>query len=88
MGFLSRTDRAEIQKMFDSLERDVKMAIDNPHITADVIEVTEFLPLAERYAVRGVPKTVINEGREFVGALPEAEFVRVLVDAVSPPAES
>ena len=25
MGFLSSTDRAEIQKMFDSLERDVKM---------------------------------------------------------------
>ena len=64
------------------------MAIDNPRITADVIEVTEFLTLAERYAVRGVPKTVINESREFVGALPEAEFVRVLVDAVSPPAES
>jgi len=28
-----------------------------------------------RYGVQGVPKTVVNDAVEFVGALPEDEFV-------------
>ena len=51
------------------------MAIVNPHITADVVEVSEFPDLARRYAVRGVPKTVINDAVEFVGNVPEPMFV-------------
>jgi glutaredoxin-like protein len=52
-----------------------QMAIENANIVADVVEVTEFAPLVQRYAVRGVPKTVINENVEFVGAVPEEQFV-------------
>ena len=36
------------------------MAIENPLITADVIEIEEFPSLAQTYAVRGVPKTVLS----------------------------
>jgi hypothetical protein len=51
------------------------MAIANSHIVADVVEVSEFPDLAQRYMVRGVPKTVINDSVEFVGNVPEATFV-------------
>ena len=45
------------------------------YVTADVIEAQEFPDLARRYAVRGVPKIVINDEVEFVGALPESQFL-------------
>jgi len=51
------------------------MAIANSRIIADVVEVSEFPDLAQRYMVRGVPKTVINDGVEFLGNVPEATFV-------------
>jgi hypothetical protein len=51
------------------------MAIANSHIVADVVEVSEFPELAQRYMVRGVPKTVINDSVEFLGNVPEATFV-------------
>lgn len=50
------------------------MAIANPRVVADVVEVSEFPDLANRYAVRGVPKTVINDTVEFVGNAPEQMF--------------
>ena len=51
------------------------MAFASPHITAYAVEATEFPDLARRYQVNGVPKTVVNEGVEILGALPEDEFV-------------
>ena len=51
------------------------MAIANSHVVADVVEVSEFPDLAQRYMVRGVPKTVINDSVEFLGNVPEATFV-------------
>ena len=51
------------------------MAVESEHVTADVIEAMEFPDLARRYGVRGVPKIVINETTEFVGALPEAQYL-------------
>jgi Thioredoxin domain len=51
------------------------MAIASSHIVADVVEVSEFPDLAQRYLVRGVPKTVINDAVEFLGNVPEATFV-------------
>jgi protein-disulfide isomerase len=52
-----------------------QMAVESEHVTADVIEATEFPDLSRRYNVRGVPKIVINDTTEFVGALPEAEYL-------------
>lgn len=54
------------------------MAIENENITADMVELTEFPHLAQRYRVMGVPKTVINETESIDGAVPEG----VLVDAI------
>jgi hypothetical protein len=51
------------------------MAFASPHITAYAIEATEFPDLARRYHVSGVPKTVINETGEILGALPQDAFV-------------
>jgi hypothetical protein len=41
----------------------------------------EFPDLAARYRVMGVPKTVVNDRVEFVGAVPEGEFVRHVLEA-------
>jgi len=64
------------------------MAVESAHVTADVIEAMEFPDLAQRYGVRGVPKIVINETTEFVGALPEEQYlahVRAAVEANGKP---
>jgi len=53
-----------------------RMAFLNPNITATTIVATEFYELARKFRVTGVPKTVVNESIEVLGALPEPEFVR------------
>lgn len=58
------------------------MAMDNHNIIADVIEVQEFPFLSQRYMVTGVPKIVINDRVQFVGAVPEATFVDKVLEAV------
>ena len=58
------------------------MAVESSRVTADVIEATEFPDLARRYGVRGVPKIVVNETTEFVGALPETEYLAYVRAAV------
>ena len=51
------------------------MAFANPNITALAVEATEFPDLARRYHVSGVPKTVVNETTEILGALPPDMFI-------------
>ena len=51
------------------------MAFANPNITACAVEATEFPDLARRYMVNGVPKTVVNEEIEILGAVPQDEFI-------------
>ena len=51
------------------------MAFANANITAFAVEATEFPDLARRYQVSGVPKTVINDTVEILGALPQDMFV-------------
>jgi len=52
------------------------MAFHSPHITAVCVQATEFHDLARKYRVTGVPKTVVNEEIEILGAQPEGLFVR------------
>lgn len=52
------------------------MAFLSPHITAVTVQATEFYDLARKFRVTGVPKTVVNEQIEILGALPESQFVR------------
>jgi hypothetical protein len=57
------------------------MAIESPQVISEVIEVTEFPEVAQRYHVYGVPKTIINETTSFEGVLPEPEFLNKVVEA-------
>lgn len=65
-----------------------KLALENAHVTADVVEISEFIDLAQRYQVQGVPKTVINDRVEFVGALPEPRFMEAVLQAIQPGGEA
>ncbi|MCB0294595.1 MAG: thioredoxin family protein, partial [Calditrichaeota bacterium] len=56
-----------------------QFAMENDLITADMVEVTEFPHLAQRYGVRGVPKTVANEVSVAEGALPETHLLNNLL---------
>jgi glutaredoxin-like protein len=51
-----------------------KFAILNPSITADMVEMTEFPQMVQKYDVMGVPKTIINEDFSVEGAYPERAF--------------
>ena len=55
------------------------MAYANANITSAAIEATEFMDLTRRYRVTGVPKTIVNETVEIMGALPEEMFVRAVL---------
>jgi thiol-disulfide isomerase/thioredoxin len=59
-----------------------KFAMENDLITADVIDVNEFLQIGIKYSVMGVPKTVINEKIEFLSVVPEEVFVGHILDAL------
>lgn len=63
-----------------------RMAVEHPLIQATCVEATEFMDLARRYRVTGVPKTVVNESIEILGALPEDAFVRTALGVETPPA--
>jgi glutaredoxin-like protein len=62
-----------------------RLAVESPLIRATCVEATEFIDLAQRYQVTGVPKTVVNSTIEMLGALPESVFVRTAVGAPAPP---
>jgi hypothetical protein len=58
-----------------------QLAVESDLITADLVEVTEFPYLAQRYQVRAVPRTLVNETTSIEGALAEPEFVKAVVAA-------
>ncbi len=64
------------------------MALENPNITADAIEINEYPHLAQRYRVMGVPKTMIDAREGIEGALPENAFVNAVVMQVTQPRQS
>ncbi|MEM0007616.1 MAG: thioredoxin family protein [Candidatus Bathyarchaeia archaeon] len=62
-----------------------KFAVESDFVRADVIDVSEFPHIGHKYAVMGVPKTVINEKVEFVGAVPEEIFLEHVLLAARRP---
>lgn len=58
-----------------------RIAVESPLITAACVEASEFIDLAQRYRVTGVPKTVASNQVEILGAVPEDTFVREIVQA-------
>jgi len=60
-----------------------KLAVESNMVRADVIDGSEFPQLIQKYDVVGVPKVVINEKVEFVGAFNEDLFAEnVLLGAL------
>ena len=59
-----------------------RFAMANEHITGDMVEVSEFPHLAVKYEVQGVPKTVINEDHDIVGAQPVTEFLGAVLRSI------
>jgi hypothetical protein len=53
-----------------------RFAIESEKVTADGVEVTGYPELAQKYRISGVPKTVVGDTTEFVGAGPEAMLLQ------------
>jgi len=49
------------------------------------VEVTGFADLAMKYHISSVPKTVVGETHEFVGAGPESMLLKHVQEAAAPP---
>lgn len=58
-----------------------EIALASPNVTAYAIEATEYPDLARQYRVTGVPKTVVGERIEILGAVPEDEFIEQMMRA-------
>jgi glutaredoxin-like protein len=61
-----------------------QIAIESDLVMADMVEVTEFPHLANKYQVFGVPRTVINETIHVEGAVPEAMLMAELMKVLEP----
>ena len=59
-----------------------RFAMESDLVTADVIDVNEFLQIGIKYNVMGVPKTVINEKVDFLSIVSEEVFVGHIMDAL------
>ena len=62
-----------------------QFAMESDFVRADMVDVGEFPHLGQKYNIMGVPKTVINEKTEFVGAVSEELFVQQVVVAQRSP---
>jgi predicted DsbA family dithiol-disulfide isomerase len=80
MRFISETESGALRAHLDG-ELEGPVTLD--HVTADVVEISEFPDLAAQYQVRGVPKIVVNDTVELVGAQPEAAFVDAMLRAAA-----
>ena len=63
-----------------------QMSLANPRVKAEVIQADEFPTLAQRYDVRAVPLTVIEERIAVTGAVAEKGLVEQVVKAAQSPA--
>jgi hypothetical protein len=59
--------------------------MESDHVTADGIEVTGYPDMAQRYHISSVPKTVVAETHEFVGAGPESMLLKHVQEAAADP---
>ncbi len=59
-----------------------KFAMVNDNIVGVMIEAMEFPQLAQKYGVSGVPKTVINDKEEILGAAHETTFLNAVLKAI------
>jgi predicted DsbA family dithiol-disulfide isomerase len=62
-----------------------RMAIESGKVASVIVEAREYPDLVRKYQVSGVPKTMVNEQVEILGARPEEDFVRTAVGAQATP---
>jgi glutaredoxin-like protein len=62
-----------------------RLAMASENIRSDMVEVTEYPELAEQYEIQGVPVTIINETHQAVGALPPAQLIAAILEALAHP---
>ena len=55
-----------------------QVAVESALVTATAIDATEYPDLVRRYNVNGVPKTVINDTVEIMGAAPEEDLLTAI----------
>jgi len=60
-----------------------RFAVESDKITADGVEITQWPELARQYRVSSVPKTVVGDSVEFVGAGPEAMLLEHVQKALA-----
>ncbi len=60
-----------------------RMAIESDMVWAEMVEATEFVPLAQKHNVTSVPKIVINDEYEVHGSLPEEMLAMHLLHALA-----
>lgn len=58
-----------------------KLALENEHIEAEMIECGTFPEIASQYNVSGVPKIVFNDSEELVGNQPFDQFLQAVMKA-------
>ena len=56
-----------------------QFAMESKFVRSSMIEASEFMDLAKKYAVMGVPKIVINDKYSFEGAQPEEVFLNYVM---------
>ena len=59
-----------------------QFALESDHVTGDMVEATEFPELSNRYAVMGVPKTMVNEIPAVEGMVGEDDFLEAVLTAI------
>ena len=60
-----------------------RLALESNQVSLSIIDATEFPQLAGLYNVMAVPRTVVNRGHSFEGALPEDRFVDEILQGAS-----
>ena len=58
----------------------LKLAIASELINVDIIDTNDYLKLADKYNVRAIPMTVVNETQSFYGALDEIHYVDNIIN--------
>jgi len=58
-----------------------QFAVENPQISADMVETSAFPFLTLRYEIHSVPKVVVNEKSLFEGLATEEEFLKRILSA-------
>lgn len=59
-----------------------RFAMANEHITADMIELTEFPQIAVKHNVQTVPKIIINDEHSLTGSFPDTEFIQAILKTI------